>query len=493
MAATKVIVKSTSGNKLCTKKNLLMICAKYVIKVTKVTVSGVVFGVFCHNIDDTEKLFDDKVLASMSDCGFTPVLPSELKSSRSILLKNVDAHIFNNSEEDIMTEILKCNEWCKIAEIIKFANTVKIVFSTSQMAERSLNSGLSMFYLHVPGRNITRDKFVRLLTCYGCYAPDDHLIVNCPILAADKSYKICSKCSSIDHDFKSCNANIGDYKCLNCGGNHHAMSMACKYRKEALRKKRSTNNVRSAAEVVKSSIPNLPQSYAQPQIDSKIFYKSMSLIFIASLKNVDHPGSFAGELNTLYELNGIPSLNLDGFEPPSIGALQRLCDGRAEPVNLLKRMNSPTPIEASFADTPTIASRPHQREKGAVSRPNFLNYSPPCSSVKPKSSGNLAVSADPEGVTDESVLHDAWKDYRVYKVWGTKMESTEELLRSWETGGVVIATETGSVPDYNTVMSLISTNVVPKMSTLKRDVFKDLLNSPKRFLGERMNGFGSGK
>ena len=41
------------------------------------------------------------------------------------------------------------------------------------------------------------------------------------------------------------------------------------------------------------------------------------------LKSIDSPSTFSTELNALLEMSGIPSLNLTGFVPPSLIALQQ--------------------------------------------------------------------------------------------------------------------------------------------------------------------------
>ena len=203
MASSKVLVKCTN-NKLCTKQNLLLVLNGYSVKVIKVVPSGKDFNIFCDGIVECEKMYDDRILSSLSASGFSPVLPAELKSSRSVIVRRVDNNIFDNSVQNIKAEIVKCNEWCGVDEVIKLRKTLKIVFSSSSVAEKSLTSGLSMFFLHVPGYNIIRDRFIRIDLCYVCYAVDDHLSINCPIRASDRSYLICSKCSERDHDHKSC-------------------------------------------------------------------------------------------------------------------------------------------------------------------------------------------------------------------------------------------------------------------------------------------------
>lgn len=471
MAATKVLVKITTNSKLCTKKNLLIICDKHKVKIVKVINSGVNLSVFCLSIDDTEKLFSEPVASSLFDCGFSAVLPGELKSNRSVLIKSMDPSIFDHTTDDIKNEIVKCNSWCEVAELIKLTSTIKVVFSSSAMAVKSIDAGLSMFYLHVPGRNIVKDRFVKLTTCFSCYAVEDHLADSCPKRAADPSFKVCSRCSETGHDFKACPGDQDIYRCVNCTGGHHAMAMVCPYRKNALRKKRSSQDLRKTSDVVKSSMVSRPP--LQPLVDAEVVYKSMSLIFLASLKNVDSPGSFSDELNSLYTKNNIPLLDLSDFVPPSHSALRDLCRDVAVTVDADTPVDPPSDLDKSrsdenIVDTPEIIST-------TSTRSGLLTDVARGGCIKPK------------GQTDQVVGSPAspavWDGYHVYKIWGgTKFETTEGLMRAWEAGEAMITTTKGNVPDFNTVVNLISAGVLPTVSTLKKDAFKNLMNSPSRFI-----------
>ena len=154
------------------------------------------------------------------------------------------------------------------------------------MADRCSNSGLLLFFLHIPGHNILKDKYVKLITCYCCYSVEKHLSSNCPKKLSDPTYRVCSKCALHDHDFKSC-PNVDDkLKCINCSGEHHAMSNTCPTRKEALRKKRMDGEKQTFSQAVRSSPP------ASQVLDTDSITKSIALMFLATLKEADNPGSF---------------------------------------------------------------------------------------------------------------------------------------------------------------------------------------------------------
>jgi len=463
MATIKVLVKVNSKI-LCSKRNLLLLCNEHSVKIIKITPSGDDFNVFCLNAIQTEKLFSDEMLQTLTNSGFSPILPAELKANRSVLVRNVDPHIFENTVVDIKDELGRCNDWCIVNEVFKFSKTMKIVFKSSSMAEKCLSSGLSMFYLHVPGHNILRDKFVKLNTCFACYAVEDHSISHCPKLAEDPSFSVCSKCAVQGHNFKSCTKSPSEFRCINCKGSHHSMAMACPMRREALRKKRSSQDTRKKF----SEVARLPDpSTREP--NHEIVCKSVSLIFMASLKNMDNPGSFSNELNKLYRMNGLPPLNLVGFIPPTLTSF---------------RTSAAVEVETGTFDA-TVGNVPG----GPLSL--GIPLAGPSGHVRDRlrSAGNLEVGAaasDSSLATSSSspssaVQSDAWSDYRVFKSWGTRLSSVQDILATWEAGEVIIVSESGDVPDHNEVVSMMSSGVMPRVTALKKEVFRNLSNAPGGF------------
>ena len=51
-------------------------------------------------------------------------------------------------------------------------------------------------------------------------------------------------------------------------------------------------------------------------------HKAFSLSILALLKNVENPGTFAQELNSLHQMNGLPVLNLSRYVPPQLSTIQ---------------------------------------------------------------------------------------------------------------------------------------------------------------------------
>jgi len=473
MASCKVLVKTSENSLLCSRENLLLLLNNHSVKISRLLPSGSNFNVICSNIDETEKIFNEDVISSLSDGGFSPVLPGELKSSRSVIVRKIDPHIYKNTCNAIEQELVRCNSWCSVTEVIKFHSSFKIVFTSSSMAERCISSGLLLFFLHIPAHNIVKDNFVKLLTCFCCFTVEEHISSNCPKKQFDSSFQVCSKCAATDHDYKSCpNAN-DKLKCYNCDGEHHAMSNSCYIRKEALRKKRLGKETRKFSDVVRNS------NQLNKTVDIDIVNKSIALMFLATLKEVDCPGSFATELNKLYVNNNIPVLNLDGFTPPSLSALRKLTSTNLGHVHQPDTVNvgSSEPMAGLSADG---GARPKDTVRPPIpSRPDKLNlsgnyYPPETCLLVSGSAQNCQLSPQP----------DIWSEFKVFKVRGTKASTNEEILQAWELGNISIVRENGTVPDYNTVMSLISSDTLPKMSIMKRNDFKEMVSSPKRFFNK---------
>ena len=175
----KVKIKCLNEN-LCTRKNLLSICYKYKVKIESIFKVNQDFIIKFPDGAEAERIFHNPLKDVLHDVQFRPSLPSELRASRTIFIRRVDSEILKNSENEISNEIKRCNDWCSIVELTKLKTCLKITFETVHMADKSIDDGLFLFYLHVPSTNITRDSFIRLNTCFICYKVDNHPTKECP-------------------------------------------------------------------------------------------------------------------------------------------------------------------------------------------------------------------------------------------------------------------------------------------------------------------------
>ena len=314
METVKVRIQTKSNVSSENKLILLKVCNENSIRITKVTVHQNEYAVFCLNYSEAEKMFRHDVLLKFERKNFTPILPNDLRTNRSVIVERVDPDILKNECPSIKAELESCNDWCGTVEIVKLPNSskLKVIFSSSAIVERACKQGLFMYYLHIPHYNISKDIFVKMNTCFSCYAVEDHFSSNCPKKIQNPLFKICSQCSLTDHDFRSCQALPPDLKCINCNGNHSSMAMSCPTRKHALRNKRNTQNKSSSfSQVTKTNLPPIHGEKSD-------LIKSISLIVLALFKNVENPGCFANKLNALYEANNMTTLNLGHYSPPTI-------------------------------------------------------------------------------------------------------------------------------------------------------------------------------
>ena len=139
MGPVKVKIKLKSDSLVCNKKNLQILLHELDIKIKSFIFKTTEIIVTCVDVDEAEKVFSDTSLAALSSSDFSPILPPELRCSRSVILHNVDSEILSNDTQSIKTEIERCNSWCKIIEVIKFRNGrgMKIVFTSSSMSVKS--------------------------------------------------------------------------------------------------------------------------------------------------------------------------------------------------------------------------------------------------------------------------------------------------------------------------------------------------------------------
>lgn len=267
------------------------------------------------------------------------------------------------------------------------------------------------------------------------------------------------------------------------------MATICPIRRQALSAKRRSLNETKAADVLKLNHKK------DHQIDHNIVYKSVALIYLASMKNMEHPGSFAEELNELYRKNNLPILNLDGFVPPTLRSFSDIVqysDGEPGSVHRLDKVSTPKsePSEVTHVDIPPLVSGELPASADGLVSDGGEDSSRLC--VPPSHSGEPSsrLSEDqlckrPTQENPRTLQPPVWHGFRVYKTWKTKVSSTDELLRAWERGDALIAREDGSIPDYNTVTSVLSKNILPKMLSLRKEEFNDMASSPKRIIGKR--------
>lgn len=185
-----------------------------------------------------DKLTSAKAIELFRKINLKPVEPPELRSKKTIFVRQVDSSAGGRAAEDIKTELQTNQTWLKIKEIIKikdYTHVFKIVCSETQMANRILETGLNLFNTRIPQYNCEMEDFTHLLVCYKCYQIENHPTSEC------KSQRtVCSECAQEGHTWTTCTSD--QKRCLNCPPerNHHrTLAAKCPKRRQAIEDKKN--------------------------------------------------------------------------------------------------------------------------------------------------------------------------------------------------------------------------------------------------------------
>lgn len=459
MSSTVKVKIKTNDNSTVSRSNLLQICMNGSVRVSRVVAISEGFLLHCASADYADTLFSDEVHDALVSCHFEPVMPPELKAKRCIILRRLDNIIYENDPTDIAKEIENNNHWSRVKDVFKFPNSraIKVTFSSAEMAVKSTSSGLCLYHLYIPSCDIVVDQYISVVTCYRCFKIDDHLTFSCPM---DTTYKICSNCASPGHDWKTCESSIK--KCINCGKDHHSLSMSCPVRKEVLRGKRNSGSGRKFAQVVSSAnetrndVPHLP--------DTDVMAKSYACIVLALIKNDERPGSFDKSLNDLFQANKLPTLHLNSYEPPSSTVLSRSggtvgdIAATGDPSVGAPRGELVTEARTPpHTGSPVAVSASRASDAVAASTPRAVNGAPSSSG---RTSGISTVST-PEvsnsvAVSTPSRLEDM-RDVKILKRKGTTICDGADLQRAFDEGNAVVLRKDGRITNSSDISAITNT------------------------------------
>ena len=158
------------------------------------------------------------------------------------------------------------------------------------MAQKYGDTGINMFWLHIPSFRIRRDKFMKVLQCYICYASDSHISNKCPVKDDNPSFMVCYSCSSTNHRYQSC-PEQHNFKCVNCNGAQKTIAIACPKKLDFVEAKRQqSTNTATYANVIKST--TLPQNTST---NPNTLSKSISITTTAVMKSVEKTRHFCSQ------------------------------------------------------------------------------------------------------------------------------------------------------------------------------------------------------
>ena len=212
------------------------------------------------------------------------------------------------------------NQYMKegIDTIFKIPRTkiLKVTFKETAAAKKATENGILGFHMSIPAHTIKIEEYTPLMTCLKCYAIEDHVTLKCP---KEKTYKVCSECSSHDHTWRDCKST--HKKCVNCMGDHRTLANKCPMRKKAIdekrqQKKNNNNKTYSNAAAGNTNTAQINNNISFPALEKKTITNLMSCMMHAHLINAAIPGSYNTEINRVLKLNNLPAIILPD-NPPS--------------------------------------------------------------------------------------------------------------------------------------------------------------------------------
>lgn len=310
--------------------------------------------VYINDATDCDRFLSEPVIAALNTESCVPVVPPEIIAKRTVILHGIDNQVMEASVDELRQDLSERNMWIELDSVFKLKNgkSIKIVCKSHTAAARCLTEGVRISYTSIPPRNIVADRFVKVTYCFKCYALEDHIARDCP---KPSDYKVCSLCSAMDHTFRDC--TVDTKCCVNCNGEHSAISFACPLRRDIKKKILSTTVNKN---VSYSSNSELYSATLKKSDASTINYggnsdltKSFMCIVMAGVSESREAGSFEGCLGDLLKANKLPAVKLGSFIPLSTNELLR--DGLRGLVdsfsNLLKpdTIADPTPVISALS------------------------------------------------------------------------------------------------------------------------------------------------
>ena len=169
---------------------------------------------------------------------------------------------------------------------------------------------------------------------------------------------------------------------------------------------------------------------------------SVSLTLLALLKNEDTPGCFSDVFNDLMRKNNLPTLNLEGFEPPSLYSIQKL----------VCKSNQANNIHSSNSDKITSS------ESSNVSSHDIDEVA-------------TVLQEIPDMYTRNQV-ETTWNEMEAIKTTRVKVKTTDDLRSALNNGEALIISTQGSHLNDTVMKAALSSKTLPPIRNVKMDEFK---------------------
>ena len=348
------------NNSIITFNDICVILRKFSIKCHNYKQIHNGFIVFVNDNSDYDKFFAESVSNQLKETGIQIIESPDVIAKKTAYVK-CPTSVCEKPFASIKHEIEQKNSWCKINNIFVLRNSIKILFNNIDMCVKAQTKGLLIFNLSIPPYNITAEKYAFVQQCFICYKLDNHSTRNC-----DKSHDflICSVCASPGHTFRNCQNNTK--KCLNCNGNHVAISLGCKSRRDIINIKLNTATVGiSYAQAASSSPPVIKHgrnttetpnyNATTPQIDETTSMKIETCVKIAIHASEDK-SNIPALLNSLLIDNNLPEIKIGG---KSLSMIKSIKKAKTTSINTdLATSNIVDYMTASSLEYPKALSTP---------------------------------------------------------------------------------------------------------------------------------------
>lgn len=296
---------------------LMSILSSFNVYATRILPAYEGFTAITRTEEDIDRIFGKEVQDELSKNNFGPVLPPEQRSKRTVLIFNIDDHIFQNTEDEIKKEMKNKNEWMQegIDNLTKFnnKNIIKIQFSQASLAKKATEKGILAYNMCLPEYNIKQEEYIQIKTCMRCYEINTHFSSECP---KDRKYTICSECGSTEHTWRQCKEP--NKNCINCKGNHRTLAYKCPLRKQMREEKIKEQKEPKISYSQAAATPIGGALFAEATknpISRDIHAKIFTIMLHAHFMNIANPGSYQEHLNKTLEANNLPTIIIPECPP----------------------------------------------------------------------------------------------------------------------------------------------------------------------------------
>lgn len=315
MARIKIKTKDKNPRR---RDKLLEILAQHDVFATNIFEARDGYSLTIHKSHEQDIIFGEECQAALTINDFSSVIPSELKSKRTILMFNCPDEITRHDNSAIAKEIERVNSFTenKIELVSKFTNKpiVKIIFKQACAAQKAQESGIRLFNMSIPSHQIEEEEYVPITTCMRCYAMEKHFTSQC---TKDKNYQLCSECGKDGHKWFACSADPREPKnCINCHGNHSTLAFKCPERKKIEKAKKEETKAKKdltySTATTKNLKPNMLTSNNtnNNQVTTDSSHKILTCIYLAHVYNVEHPDTYEDALNAYLVSNNLPEVKV---------------------------------------------------------------------------------------------------------------------------------------------------------------------------------------